>query len=96
MNLPMNITAKMKMAESILKWHQKGYLMGPYPATHSIANDSRIDPVFCVPKPNVKVRPVVNHSKKNDLLDPALCTVEYIELKEIVHTMQQIGTCALL
>ena len=82
--------------------HEKGYLMGPYSRTHHIASQCRINPVFCVPKPDGRVRPVVNFSKKingqslNDLLDPDLCTVEYIQLKEIVYTIQQAGPGAMV
>ena len=72
----MSMTEKCKMAQTILKWHDKRYLMGPFPQNHPIKNECRINPVFCVPKPDGSVRPVVNYSKKingaslNDLLNP--------------------------
>ena len=96
-NPRMTIKEKCKMAETILKWHKKGYLMGPYPKSHPIANECRINPVFCVPKPDGSVRPVVNYAKEikgssvNDLLYPDWCTVEYIQLREIVYTIKQMG-----
>ena len=90
------------MAETILKCPEKGCLTGPYPQPHSIANECRINPVFCVPKPDGSVRPVVNYSKQmkgsslNDTLYPEWCTVEYIQLSEIVYTMKQMRERAMM
>ena len=101
-NPRMTLVEKCKMAETILKWHRKGYLMGPYPKSHPIVNECRINPVFCVPKPDNTVRPVVNYSKEingksvNDLLYPEWCTVEYIQLREIVYTIKQMGEGAMM
>ena len=101
-NPKMTLEEKCKMAQTILKWHKKGYLMGPYPKAHPIAKECRINPVFCVPKPDGSVRPVVNYSKKldgnslNDLLTPEWCTVEYIQLREIVYTIKQMGAGAMM
>ena len=101
-NPKMTLKEKCKMAQTILKWHKKGYLMGPYPKTHPIADQCRINPIFCVPKPDGSVRPVVNYSKKldgtslNDLLNPEWCTVEYIQLREIVYTIKQMGEGAMM
>ena len=101
-NPKMDLQSKCKMAQTILKWHNRGYLMGPYSMTHPLASECRINPVFCVPKPDGSVRPVVNYSKAingsslNELLDPSLCTVEYIQLKEIVYTIQQVGVGAMI
>ena len=101
-NPKMSLKDKCKMAETILKWHKKGYLMGPYSQSHPIANECRINPVFCVPKPDGSVRPVVNYSKEingyslNDLLYPEWCTVEYIQLREIVYTIKQMGEGAMM
>ena len=73
-NPKMSLKEKCKMAQTILKWHKKRCLMGPYPQNHPISNECRINPVFCVPKPDGAVRPVVNYSKEingaslNDLL----------------------------
>ena len=101
-NPPMDMKANCKMASTIIKWHEKGYLMGPYKPSDPIAKECRINPVFCVPKPEDEVRPVVNYSKPingtslNDLLDPDWCTVEYIRLKEIVYTIKQVGVGAMV
>ena len=101
-NPKMSLKEKCKMAQTILKWHKKGYLMGPYPQTHPIVEQCRINPLFCVPKPDGSVRPVVNYSKKldgtslNDLLNPEWCTVEYIQLREIVYTIKQMGEGAMI
>ena len=98
----MDLVAKCKMAETIIKWHKKGHLMGPYLPSDPIAKECRINPVFPVPKPGGEVRPVVNYSKEidgaslNDYLDPDLCTVEYIQLREIVYTIQQVGKGAMI
>ena len=101
-NPKMDEQSRIKMGQTILKWHKKGYLLGPYPATHPIANECRINPVFCVPKPDGSVRPVVNYSKSiqgdslNDLIDPEWCTVEYIQLREIVYTVKSVGRGAMI
>lgn len=101
-NPRMDMVSKCKMAETILKWHRKGYLMGPYPTNHPIAKECRINPVFCVDKPDGSVRPVINYSKDiegqslNGLLDPELCTVEYIQIKEIVYTISKVGKGAMI
>ena len=101
-NPKMDHQSKCKMAQTILKWYHKGYLMGPYPNNHPITDECRINPVFCVPKPDGSVRPVVNYSKVingkslNELLDPTLCTVEYIQLREIVYTIKQVGVGAMV
>lgn len=101
-NPPMNMKANCKMASTIIKWHKKGYLMGPFDPSDPIAKECRINPVFCVPKPEDEVRPVVNYSKAidgtslNELLDPDWCTVEYIQLKEIVYTIKQVGVGAMV
>ena len=101
-NPKMSLKEKCKMAETVLKWHKKGYLMGPYSTSHPIAKECRINPVFCVPKPDGSVRPVVNYSKEingtslNDLLFPDWCTVEYIQLREIVYTIKQMGEGAMM
>ena len=101
-NPKMDLKSKIKMGQTINKWHKAGYLMGPYPKDHPIAKTCRINPVFCVPKPDGSVRPVVNYSKQingqslNDILRPDWCTVEYIQLKEIVFTIQQMGVGAMI
>ena len=101
-NPPMDTTSKCKMAKTIVKWHNKGYLMGPYDPSDPIAKECRINPVFCVPKTEGEVRPVVNYSKQidgsslNDQLNPDWCTVEYIQLKEIVYTVKQVGVGAMI
>ena len=101
-NPKMSITEKCKMAQTILKWHDKGYLMGPFPQNHPIKKGCRVNPLFCVPKPDGSVRPVVNYSKKikgtslNDLLNPDWCTVEYIQFREIVYTINHMGRGAMM
>ena len=101
-NPKMSLKDKCKMAETILKWHKKGYLMGSCPQSHPITEECRINPVFCVPKPDGSVRPVVNYSKEingyslNDLLYPEWCTVECIQLREVVYTMKQMGESAMM
>ena len=76
--------------------------MCPYPQTHPIPNECRINPVFCVSKPDGSVRPVVNYSKQingsslNDILYPEWFTVEYIQLREIAFTIKQMGKGAMM
>ena len=65
-NPKMSLKDKCKLAETILKRQKKGCLIGPHPQTHSNANECRINPVFCVPKPDASVRSVVNYSKQID------------------------------
>lgn len=93
----MDLATNIKMGESIIKWYEKGYLMGPYHPSDPFVQDCRLNPIFPVPKPDDTVRPVVNYSKKldgtsiNDLLYPEWCTVEYIKIQEIVFTIQLMG-----
>jgi len=101
-NPPMRDIEKIKMIQTIIKWHNKGFLMGPFPANCDLTNQCRINPVFCVDKPDGSVRPVINYSKVingeslNGLLNPEWCTVEYIQRKEIVYTIQSMGVGALI
>lgn len=101
-NPPMDIVSKVKMGETILKWYNKGYLMGPFETDDPRVKDCRLNPVFTVPKPDGSVRPVVNYSKKikgsslNEMLKEDLCTVEYIKLKEITYTIQAMGVGAMM
>ena len=101
-NPPMDLVSKCKMAETIIKWHKKGYMMGPFAPDDPSVRQCRINPVFCVPKPGGAVRPVINYSKEmdgdslNGLLEPDLCTVEYIQLKEIVYTISKVGRGAMM
>ena len=88
-NPRMDTQSNVKMAESIIKWYDKGYIMGPFHPKDEFVQDCRINPIFPVPKPDGTVRPVVNYSKEiggsslNELLHPEWCTVEYIKLQEI-------------
>ena len=101
-NPPMDEISNCKIAQTILKWHDRKYLMGPYSSSDPIVKTCRVNPIFCVPKPDDTVRPVVNYSKEingtslNDLLDPDWCSVEYIKLKEIVYTVSQVGPGAMI
>ena len=96
-NPPLDLESRIKMAKQLLKWYHRDYLMGPYSASDPIVKSCRINPVFCVPKPDGSVRPVVNYSKKiqgsslNELLDPEICTVEYLQIREIVYTIKSMG-----
>ena len=96
-NPPLDLESRIKMAKQLLKWYHRDYLMGPYLASDPIVETCRINPVFCVPKPDGSVRPVVNYSKKiqgsslNELLDPEICTVEYLQIREIVYTIKSMG-----
>ena len=96
-NPPLDLESRIKMSKQILKWYNRDYLMGPYRESDPIVQTCRINPVFCVPKPDGSVRPVVNYSKSiqgsslNDLLDPEICTVEYLQIREIVFTITAMG-----
>ena len=59
--------------------------------------------LFGVPKQDGSTRPILNLSDKknvgfsiNDLLDPALCTVEYAQTKQVVQTVRALGKNAWL
>ena len=96
-NPPMDLESRIKMAKTILKWYNRGHLLGPFKDGDPLIRSLRLNPVFCVPKPDGTVRPVVNYSKSikgsslNDHLDPLLCTVEYLKIREIVFTIKAMG-----
>lgn len=99
-NPPMDLESRIKMAKTILKWHNRDYLRGPFLESDPFVKTLRLNPVFCVPKPDGSVRPVINYSKSicgsslNELLDPNLCTVEYLKIREIVFTIRAMGVGA--
>ena len=101
-NPPMDKKSKIKMAKTILKWHKKDYLLGPFDKNDPIAKKCRINPVFSVPKPGDEVRPVINYSKNidghslNDKLIDSWCTVEYLKIQEIVYTIKSVGKGAVM
>lgn len=101
-NPPMDRKSKIKMSKTILKWHKKNYLLGPFKSDHPIVNQCRINPVFTVPKPGDEVRPVVNYSKRidghslNEMLVDQWCTVEYLKIQEIVYIITLIGIGAVI
>ena len=90
------------MGETIIKWHNKGYLLGPFEKDDPQVRDCRINPAFCVPKPDAEVRPVINYSKEikgsslNDLLYPEWCSVKYISIQQIVFMIKLMGIGALM
>ena len=94
-NPPMDLESRIKMSTTILKWYKKGYLLGPFKVGDPLISDLRLNPVFCVPKPDGSVRPVVNYSKSingsslNELLDPRLCTVEYLKMCRHLYVGQR-------
>ena len=99
-NPPMDEASNIKMAETIIKWHNRDYLLGPFKPNDPFVSDARVNPVFSVPKPDNSVRPVVNYSKAmngyslNDYLYPEWCSVEYIKIQEIVYVIWLIGVGA--
>ena len=101
-NPKMDLESRIKMAQTILKWYNRNYLIGPFSPDDPLVRDLRLNPVFCVPKPDGTVRPVVNYSKSikgaslNELLDPQLCTVEYLKIREIVFTIRAMGKGAMM
>ena len=96
-NPRMDLQSQIKLGESIIKWHKKGYTLGPFLPSDPFVQDCRINPIFAVPKPDGTARPVVNYSKVingrsvNDMLYPEWCTVEYIKIQEIVFIIQLMG-----
>lgn len=101
-NPPQNNEDNIKMAETIIKWHKKGHLLGPFNKEDDRVKKCRINPAFCVPKPDNTARPVINYSKTmkgsslNDLLDPQWCTVKYVTLQQIVFRIKTVGKKALM
>ena len=101
-NPPMDEKSKIKMAKTIIKWHNKGYLLGPFNPKDKIASKCRVNPVFSVPKPGGEVRPVINYSKSidghslNERLMDEICTVEYLKVQEIVYTLTLVGIGAVI
>ena len=101
-NPPMDIKSKIKMAKTIIKWHKKGHLLGPFNPKDDIAKRCRVNPVFSVPKPGGEVRPVINYSKSidghslNECLEDSVCTVEYLKIQEIVYTISCVGKGAVI
>ena len=101
-NPPMDQASNIKMAETIIKWHKKDYLLGPFEPSDPFVKDARVNPVFSVPKPDNTVRPVINYSKQlngnslNDCLYPEWCSVEYVKIQEIVYIIWLVGIGALI
>ena len=96
-NPPMDCASNIKMAETIIKWHSKDHLLGPFKPDDPFVKNARVNPVFSVPKPDNTVRPVINYSKQlngkslNDCLRDEWCTVEYIKIQEIVYIICLVG-----
>ena len=85
----LDLQSKCKIVQTMLKWHKKGCLMDPYTVSHPIAEKCRMNLVFCVPKPDGSLRPVLNYSylingnSLNEPFVPKSCTVEYVRFNNL-------------
>eukprot|EP01083_Nonionella_stella_P042829 115600_1 len=66
-------------------------------------NNVTLNMLFGVPKPDGSTRPILKLSDKsgfgfsvNDRLDSNLCTVEYVQQKELIQTVKLMGPGAYL
>ncbi len=89
-----------KLAQVILKWYERGQILGPFTIEEGKEMGVRAAPVHGVPKHGGdEIRPVVHHSwpsrekwrSVNGKLRPELCTVNYVGLAAFVATAQLHG-----
>lgn len=98
-----SIRDKLGIGKQLLKWRRKRWVLGPLPLQKAMGISLTINMLFAVPKPDGNSRPILNLADKfltgcsvNDKLDPAWCTVEYIQQREIIQTLQALGPNAWL
>lgn len=74
------------------------YILGPFPFSEAQQQGVTLNMIFGRPKPDGTTRPILNLSDKtqqgysiNDELDKDLCTVEYVQQKELIETIKALG-----
>ena len=98
-----SIHDKIGIGTQLIKWRKHGHVIGPIPLDIAIKNNIVINMIFGVPKPNGDTRPILHLSDKpttnaavNQFLDSSMCTVEYVQFRELVETIRALGTNAFL
>ena len=98
--IPLSISQKKGISEWVLKLHKKGYMTGPFDKDFQFPfGKLYVAPLFCVPKPNGKWRPIVHLSSReardmfsiNDLLCEYMKTVQYVQFREVVSLVNNVG-----
>ncbi|MCP4911012.1 MAG: hypothetical protein GY907_09930, partial [Bacteroidetes bacterium] len=98
-----SVAEKLGIGTQVAKWLKTGIVIGPISNVHAHTVGITLNMLFGVPKPDGSTRPILNMSDKsvfnysvNDLLDPLLCTVEYAQMREVVHIVRALGKGAYL
>lgn len=102
---PLDLESRIKFGRKILKWYDKGHILGPYPEGHADVQDIREAPVFTTIKPDGGRRPVSDASARLDDGGPSVnedikehspekATVQYLRLQQIVAVMILVGVTA--
>ena len=102
---PLDLESRIKFGRKILKWYERGHILGPYPEDHPDVHDIREAPVFTTVKPDGGRRPVSDASARLDDGGPSVnedikehspekATVQYLRLQQIVAVMVLVGVNA--
>lgn len=103
--IPLNNSQKKGITEWVLKLHSKGYMAGPFDESFKFPfGKLYLAPLFAVPKPGGKWRPIVHLSYKpneymfsvNDLLCEYMKTVQYVRFVEVVNLVNNAGKGAFI
>ena len=103
--IPLNVSQKKGISDWVLKLHSKGYMAGPFDENYNFPfGKLYIAPLFAVPKPDGKWRPIVHLSYKpsedmfsvNDLLCEYMKTVQYVRFIEVVNLVNNAGKGAFI
>ena len=91
------------IGKQIIKWRKANFILGPIPWNTARKMKVTLNMLFGVPKPDGSTRPILNLSDKskrkksvNEQLKPNLCTVEYVQQKELIHMIKALGKGAYL
>ena len=83
-NPKFTVKEKIGIGTQLLKWRQRGTVLGPIPYETAKNNNIVINKIFGVPKPNGDTRPILNLKDNsvtgeyvNNHLYDAVCTTEY-------------------
>lgn len=101
-NKRLDLDSRTKFAEKIIKWHEKGHLLGPFTEDDDIVKNIREAPVFTVNKPDGGKRPVSDASRRldddgpsvNETIkadSPELATVQYLQIQQIIAIIMLLG-----
>ena len=61
---PLDDYSTFKFAQRIIKWHENGHTLGPFPPDHPAVADARETPIFTVDRADGGKRPVSDASKR--------------------------------